>query len=100
MRTIIIPSVVNADRDLPANAKLLYGEMFNREYDEISCFSIMTNKQLAELCNIKEDTVYRLLRKLNKKGYIRIEYENEGTPFKERKIRLLVDPYDHFAVRV
>ena len=98
MRTIIIPSVVNADRDLPANAKLLYGEMFNKEYDAISCFSIMSNKQLAELCNIKEDTVYRLLRKLNKKGYIRIEYENEGTPFKERKIRLLVGPYDRCAV--
>ncbi len=97
MRSMIIPAIVSADRDLPANAKLLYGEMFNREYDAISCFSIMTNKQLAELCNIKEDTVYRLLRKLSKKGYIRIEYENEGTPFKERKIRLLVGPYDHFA---
>ena len=98
MRSMIIPAIVSADRDLPANAKLLYGEMFNREYDAISCFSIMTNKQLAELCNIKEDTVYRLLRKLNKKGYIRIEYENEGTPFKERKIRLLAGPYDRCAV--
>ena len=98
MRSMIIPAIVSADRDLPANAKLLNGEMFNREYDAISCFSIMTNKQLAELCGIKEDTVYRLLRKLSKKGYIRIEYENEGTPFKERKIRLLVGPYDHFAV--
>ena len=100
MRSMIIPAIVSADRDLPANAKLLYGEMFNREYDAISCFSIMTNKQLAELCGIKEDTVYRLLRKLSKKGYIRIECENDGTPFKERKIRLLVGPYDHFAVRV
>ena len=100
MRSMIIPAIVSADRDLPANAKLLYGEMFNREYDAISCFSIMTNKQLAELCGIKEDTVYRLLRKLSKKGYIRIEYENEGTPFKERKIRLLVGPYDHFAVEM
>ena len=98
MRSMIIPAIVSADRDLPANAKLLYGEMFNREYDAISCFSIMTNKQLAELCGIKEDTVYRLLRKLSKKGYIRIEYENEGTPFKERKIRLLVGPYDRCAV--
>ncbi len=99
MKTIIIPGLVNGDKDLPANAKLLYGEMFNTDSDERGMLSRMTNEQLAEICNIKKDTVYRLLRKLSNKGYIRIEYENEGTPFKERKIRLLIGPYDHFAVR-
>jgi predicted HTH transcriptional regulator len=89
-----IPKIVKLDQGLPASAKLLYGEMFNHMYDDgDEQYAMITNKQLAEMYGMKEDTVYRLLKKLKDRGYIKIS----DTPLKERKIYPLFNIYSQRA---
>ena len=95
---ILIPKIIKLDKDLPATAKLLYGEMFNHVYEDgDEQYVMITNKQLAEMYGMKEDTVYRLLKKLKDRGYIKIGYVNEGTPLKERRIYPLFNAYSQRA---
>ena len=50
------------------------------------CFA--SNKYLAELFDIREETISRKLKKLCDKGYITIEYEKKGCEITNRFIRL------------
>ena len=95
MGMIIIPKTIKEDKELPATAKLIYGELATYGTMERGPqFTTVTNEYLAELYGMKKDTVYRLLKKLKDKKYIKIEYENEGTPFKERRIYPLINVYN------
>lgn len=58
------------------------------------CFA--TNKYLADLFNITEVSLSNKIKKLEKKGYISIEYERRGCEVISRRIRLkniLIDDY-------
>lgn len=51
-----------------------------------------SNEYFANLFKIDTTTVSRRIRKLNKKGYIKLEFKKEGNYIKSRKIRLAKTP--------
>lgn len=64
----IIPATVRYDADLPANAKLLYGELTALANAEGYCWA--TNAHFTALYNVSDRTVSRWIEELIKKGYI------------------------------
>lgn len=74
----IIPANVRYDKDLPPNAKLLYGEITALCNDKGYCWA--TNQYFADLYKVSKITVSRWISTLNKKGYISIDtLYREGT---------------------
>lgn len=67
----VIPAGVRYDPDLPANAKLLYGELTSLCNQTGYCWA--TNQYFAQLYGLTERTVSRLIVQLEGKGYIRCE---------------------------
>lgn len=63
----------------------------------ISCLTARTgvciagNKYFADIFNIGENKVSEKIKKLEGKGYIKIEYERQGCQIKKRKIELIYD---------
>jgi DNA-binding MarR family transcriptional regulator len=73
----IIPANVRYDKELPANAKLLYGEITALCNEKGFCWA--TNGYFAELYDVAPETVSRWISKLEQKGYISMEHiESEG----------------------
>lgn len=64
----VIPATVRYDADLPANAKLLYGELTALANTEGYCWA--TNAHFTALYNVSDRTVSRWIEELIKKGYI------------------------------
>ena len=64
----VIPATVRYDADLPANAKLLYGELTALANAEGYCWA--TNAHFTALYNVSDRTVSRWIEELIKKGYI------------------------------
>ena len=74
----IIPAEVRYDKDLPPNAKLLYGEITALCNDKGYCWA--TNQYFADLYKVSKITVSRWISTLNRKGYISIDtLYREGT---------------------
>ena len=74
----IMPAEVRYDKDLPPNAKLLYGEITALCNDKGYCWA--TNQYFADLYKVSKITVSRWISTLNKKGYISIDtLYREGT---------------------
>lgn len=74
----IIPANVRYDSDLPANAKLLYGEITCLCSEKGCCWA--KNDYFANLYGVSKSTISRWISLLVKKGYIEIEIEyKEGT---------------------
>lgn len=71
----VIPADVRYDDQLPANAKLLYGEISALVGKEGYCFA--TNQYFAKLYKITDRSVTRLVILLEKAGYIRREVEKD-----------------------
>lgn len=64
----IIPASVRYDDTLPANAKLLYGEISALTGSEGFCFA--SNGYFADLYGMTDETISRLIAKLEKAGHI------------------------------
>lgn len=73
----IIPADVRYDDRIPANAKLLYGEISALIGADGFCFA--TNQYFSKLYGMAEETIARLITKLEKAGHIRRELERDKT---------------------
>ena len=67
----VIPAAVRYDEELPANAKLLYAEISSLTDQTGYCFA--SNAYFEHLYGLSTETISRLLRTLEKRGYIRRE---------------------------
>ena len=67
----VIPADVRYDDRIPANAKLLYGEISALIGKDGFCFA--TNQYFAEIYGCTPVTVARLVSKLEEAGYIKRE---------------------------
>lgn len=80
----IIPANVRYDKELPANAKLLYGEITALCNEKGYCWA--TNAYFSNLYEVHNKSISRLISQLEKKGYIRIEMLIEDKQVKSRHI--------------
>ena len=97
----IIPADVRYDDQIPANAKLLYGEVSSLVRAYGYCFA--SNQYFSQVYGWSPDSVSRLLKALEKRGYIKRELEKDKSgQVVRRKIYLSVSipriqPPDNFA---
>ena len=85
----VIPAEVRYDDSIPANAKLLYGEISALVGAEGYCFA--SNQYFAILYGMAEETIARLITKLEKAGHIRrILERDESGQIVARKLYLKV----------
>lgn len=67
----IIPAKVRYDKDLSANAKLLYGEITALCNEKGFCWA--SNSYFSSLYGVNDRSIQRLLKELKDKKYISIE---------------------------
>lgn len=72
----IIPAEVRYDKNLSPNAKLLYGEITALASKTGECYS--TNKYFANLYDLSQVSVSRLIKSLADNGYITIKTTYKG----------------------
>ncbi len=82
----VIPANVRYDKDLTANAKLLYGEISALTQKNGICFA--TNEYFSKLYNLSERAITRLISSLKNKGYIKVEIKNDIDNKRTRQICL------------
>jgi hypothetical protein len=82
----ILPAFVRYDKDLPANARLLYGELTALTNKKGYCFA--SNNYFAPLYGVTPQAISKWIKILEKKGYIKIEYIYENGAITERCIHL------------
>ena len=93
----VIPASVRYDDQIPANAKLLYGEISALIGAEGYCFA--SNEYFATLYQSTRETIARLLTKLEKAGHIRRVLERDETgQIIARKIYLRVSMPDGWGI--
>ena len=85
----IIPASVRYDSDLPANAKLLYGEITALCNAYGYCFA--SNEYFAALYGVDDRTVRRWLNQLEDKNYIIRGYEKDELSGRKRRVIRLID---------
>ena len=73
--------------DIPAQAKLLYGELTTLTNKMGYCWA--TNQYFANLYGMTEENISRLLKKLEDKGFIKQEYDFTQDNKSRRKIYLI-----------
>ena len=79
-----IPANVRYDKQLPPNAKLLYGELTALSNREGFCWA--GNDYFSELYDVSTETISRWISALKKGGYIEVElFKKEGN---KRKIAI------------
>lgn len=66
----IIPAAVRYDKDLPPNAKLLYGEITALCNKEGYCFA--SNEYFANLYGVSKRSITGWIASLEEKGYIAV----------------------------
>lgn len=72
----IIPATVRYDKDLTANAKLLYGEITALCNEKGYCWA--TNQYFSTLYNCSDRTIQNLIKQLLDKNYIEIKILNNS----------------------
>lgn len=85
----IIPANVRYDKDLPANAKLLYGEITALRDDNGCCWA--SNSYFGNLYGVSNKSVSRWIKALVDKGYITSEivYKENTKEIIHRCIKIL-----------
>lgn len=93
----VIPSDVRYDQSIPANAKLLYGEISALIGAEGYCYA--SNEYFADLYQMTHETIARLLTKLEQAGHIRrvVERDQAGQ-IVARKLYLKVSMPDGWGI--
>lgn len=84
----IIPANVRYDKNLTANAKLLFAEITSLTHQTGYCYA--TNEYFAELYGVSQSTIKDWLSQLEKFGYINREivYKDGTKEIQERRIRI------------
>ncbi|HJC00051.1 MAG TPA: helix-turn-helix domain-containing protein [Candidatus Flavonifractor merdavium] len=87
----VIPAAVRYDKDLPPNAKLLYGEVTALTDKRGYCYA--HNSYFVELFGLSERSITRLLAILVDRGYLRIDVvrDSETQEVLERRIYAVYD---------
>lgn len=80
------------DKQLPANAKLIYAEIAAKINEEGFCFC--HNAYFSERLGIKRDTVSTLIKRLEDAEYIRIDVDVSRVNNDRRRIYLTSKPYE------
>ena len=88
----ILPARVRYDKQLPANAKLIYAEIAAKINEEGFCFC--HNAYFSERLGIKRDTVSTLIKRLENAEYIRIDVDVSRVNCDRRRIYLTSKPYE------
>ena len=90
----IIPANVRYDKDLPPNAKLLYGEITALSNEQGYCWA--TNSYFANLYNVTNRAISRWIAQLMEKGYISsvVTYKNGTKEIDSRKLYIGNTPID------
>lgn len=89
----VIPASVRYDDSIPANAKLLYGEISALIGSEGFCYA--KNAYFAQLYRLSERTVSGLIAALQKGGYITVQMERDDSgQVKSRKLFLAASATD------
>ncbi len=83
----IIPCDVMYNKDLPANAKLLYGTITSLTHKEGYCYA--SNAHLAEYYGVTPQAISKWVKLLENFGFIKIEYIYDGNEVSMRKIYIL-----------
>ena len=88
----VIPANVRYDRNLTANAKLLYGEISALAQKDGVCYA--TNKYFAELYNVSQVSISKWINSLVDKKYInfKIIYKEGTKEILNRYLTLVYDP--------
>lgn len=88
----VIPANVRYDKDLTANAKLLYGEISALAQKDGVCYA--TNKYFAELYNVSQVSISKWINSLVDKKYInfKIIYKEGTKEILNRYLTLVYDP--------
>lgn len=85
----VIPSEVRYDDRIPANAKLLYGEISALVSAEGFCYA--TNQYFSKLYGMADETIARLITKLERAGHIvRVLERDQAGQIVARKLYLKV----------
>lgn len=82
----VIPANVRYDKDLTANAKLLYGEISALAQKNGVCFA--TNEYFSNLYNLSERAISRLICSLRDKNYIKVAFVTDEANKRYRQICL------------
>ena len=80
----ILPATVRYDAQLPPNAKLLFAEIAAKTNTLGYCWAY--NQYFSEKLGISADRVSDLIKRLEKSGYIVIDYAPDRTNTERRKI--------------
>lgn len=90
----IIPANIRYDKDLPANAKLLYGEITALCNKNGFCWA--TNEHFANLYCVSKTTISLLIKKLIDKGYIKsqIIYKEGSKEILNRYLSIVNTPIE------
>ena len=85
----IIPANVRYDKELMANAKLLYGEITSLCNENGICWA--RNDYFADLYDVSKETISRWISQLHKKGYINIKifYKKDSKEIDKRIISIV-----------
>ena len=90
----IIPANVRYDKDITANAKLLYGEITALCNEKGYCWA--ENEYFAELYDVSKTSISKWINSLVKKGYIfsEIIYKKNTKEIDHRCLRIIIHPIE------